>query len=162
ELPRASSLADELRASPGAVSGPASAGEPGPAPGDSPVAWSAIRRARPSCQPRCSADMVCRISAGLGPGDPEDPGDPEGPGDPGHPPGAPLLASVVGRGGGLSLSWGARLACLTRRGRPWKSALAPGSEEGGPAGPLGPPEPAEPGTAGSGPVSRDSSHGGLD
>jgi hypothetical protein len=78
------------------------------------------------------------------------------------PPGAPLLASVVRRGGGLSLSWGARLACLTRRGRPWKSALAPGSEEGGPAGPLGPLEPAEPGAAGSGPVSRDSSHGGPD
>src|SRR5206468_9057078 len=113
--PRASSLADELRASPGAVPGPASAGEPGPAAGYSPVACSAIRCDRPSCQPRCSADMVCRISAGLGPGDPEepedpeDPGEPEGPGYPGTPPDAPLLASVVRRGGGSSLSWGARL-----------------------------------------------------
>src|SRR5690348_17711543 len=150
------------------MSGPAPAGEPGPAPGDSPVACSASRRDRPSCQPRCSADMVCRISAGLGPGEPEDPeepgepGEPGVPGEPGMPPGAPLLASVVRRGGGLSLSWGARLACLTRRGRPLKSTLAPGSEEDGPAGPLGPPEPAEPGAVGSGPVSRDSSHGGLD
>src|SRR6185437_15991721 len=91
EPPRASLLADELRASPGTVSGPAPAGEPGPAPGDSPVACSAIRCDRPSCQPRCSADMVCRISAGLGPGSPGDLGDPE------TPPDAPLLASVVRR-----------------------------------------------------------------
>lgn len=98
--------------------------------------------------------MVCRISAGLGPGDPE------GPGDPGTPPDAPLLASVVRRGGGLSLSWGARLACLTRRGSPLKSPLSPGSAGDDPAGPLGPPDPAEPGTGGSGPVSRVSSHGG--
>ena len=95
--------------------------------------------------------MVCRISAGLGPVDPVDPG---------TPPDAPLVASVVRRGGGLSLSWGARLACLTRRGRPLRSPLPPGSAGDGPAGPLGPPEPAEPGTAGSGPVSREISHGG--
>src|SRR4029077_6858277 len=126
------------------VSGPAPAGEPGPAPGDSPGSCSVIRCDRPSCQPPCSADMVCRISAGLGP---EDPGDPGGPGYPGTPPDAPLLASVVRRGGGSSLSWGARLACLTRRGRPLKSPLASASDGGDPAGPFGAPGPAEPGTA---------------
>jgi hypothetical protein len=53
-----------------------------------PGGWLAIC-ARPSCQPRCSDDMVWRISAGLGPGDP---------------PVRPVLATVVRRGGGLSRS----------------------------------------------------------
>jgi hypothetical protein len=111
--------------------------------------------------------MVCRISAGLGPEEPEEPGDP---GYPGTPPDAPLLASVVRRGGGSSLSWGARLACLTRRGSPSKSPLVSVSDGDDPASPFGPPGPAEPGTAepgtaepgtaGSGPVSRESFHGG--
>src|SRR5439155_23782748 len=105
--PRASSVAVILRASPspGTVSGPAPAGEAGPAPADSVAASSAIRRDLPSCQPRCSADMVWRISAGLGP---VDPADPAGPAAPETPRGGPLLASVVRRGGGSSRSWGAR------------------------------------------------------
>ena len=78
---------------------------------------------------------------------------------PGLLPDGPLLASVVRRGGGLSRSWGARLACLTRRGSPWMSPLPPGPPGSAPAGP-GAPGPAEPGVAGSGPVSREISHGG--
>ncbi len=70
--------------------------------------------------------MVWRISAAVGP---------------------PVrLAAVVvevGRRGGSARSWGARLACRTRRGSP----LAPS----GPAG-----------STGSGPVWRDSSQGGPD
>jgi hypothetical protein len=94
--------------------------------------------------------MVLRISAGLGPAGPAGPAGPEDPAKPG----GPLLASVVRRGGGLSRNWGARLACLTRRGRPLMSLLVPG--------PSGPPDPAEPGIAGSGPVSREISHGGRE
>ena len=107
--------------------------------------------------------MVWRISAGLGPEGPEGPEGPAGPAGPEDPakPGRPLLASVVRRGGGLSRNWGARLACLTRRGRSLNSPLVPGPS--GPPDPEGPPGaagPAGPGVAGSGPVSRESSHGG--
>jgi len=94
--------------------------------------------------------MVWRISAGLGPAEPRAPVDPAGP------PVNPPLATVVRRAGGASRSWGARLACLTRRGRPSMSALPPGPAVPGPAEPASDP----PGAEGSGPVWRDSSQGG--
>src|SRR5215472_5352346 len=105
--------------------------------------------------------MVWRISAGLGPEDPAAAADPGAPGDaagPGMPPYGPLLASVVRRGGGLSRNWGARLACLTRRGRPLRSRSVPGPF--GPPDLEGPAGAAEPGISDSGPVSREISHGG--
>ena len=80
--------------------------------------------------------MFCRISAGLGPLDPL---------------AAPALATVVRRGGGLSRSWGARLACLTRRGSPLRSPFPSGSAAPRPGADLAPP---------SGPGSRGSSQGG--
>jgi hypothetical protein len=89
--------------------------------------------------------MVWRISVGDGPADPPD---------------GPVLASVVRRRGGSARSWGARLACLTRRGSPLTSPFpattttaTASAESGSGADP--------PGTAGVGPVSRDSSQGGL-
>ena len=39
----------------------------------------------------------------------------------------PLLATVTRRCGGLARSWGARLACLIRRGSPLMSSSAVGS-----------------------------------
>ena len=80
--------------------------------------------------------MVWRISFGDGPAAPPD---------------GPVLATVVRRCGGSARSWGARLACLTRRGSPLTSPCPPGT-----SGPGADP----PGTAGNGPVSRDSSQGG--
>jgi len=76
--------------------------------------------------------MVWRISAGVGP------------------PVRPAAAGVeVRRRGGSARSWGARFACLTRRGRPLPPRSAPGEAGSGPAG-----------STGSGPVWPDSSHGG--
>jgi hypothetical protein len=131
-------------------------------PADEPAADSAdsgslIRCERPSCQPRCSADMVWRISAGLGPEDPEEPEDPEGPVDP---PTGPTLATVVRRCGGLARSWGARLACLTRRGSPLMSPSPSGSAV--PELGADPSDPKDPEDPESGPVSRESSQGGLE
>ena len=77
--------------------------------------------------------MVWRISAGVGPLA-----------------GAGGGAGEVWRRGGLSRSCGAMLACLTRRGSPLTSPLPSGCAPGSPSA----------GTAGSGPVWRDSSHGG--
>ena len=71
-----------------------------------------------------------------------------GPGEPEGPVSTPALATVVWRCGGLSRSWGARLACLTRRGRPSISPSPSGSAAPGPG--AGPP----------GPLSRLSSQGG--
>jgi hypothetical protein len=78
--------------------------------------------------------MLCLISAGVGPS------------------AGPLLAVMTRRCGGLARSWGARLACLTRRGSPLMSPFSPGCDSGS----------IPPGTAVSGPVWRESSHGGLD
>src|SRR5271165_2870130 len=83
--------------------------------------------------------MVCRISAGLGPAAPA------------APLAGPALATVVRRCGGLARSWGARLACLTRRGSPLMSS---GSAIPGPG--------ADPPGPGSGPVSRETSQGGTE
>src|SRR6202034_1041578 len=93
---------------------PTGAGSPGPGPP------GAGRRVRPSCQPRCRADMVWRISAGVGP-----PGGTEGP------------AAAVSRRGGALRSWGCRFACLTRRGRPLTPPSASGPGPSGTAG-IGP------------------------
>src|SRR5580704_11901415 len=77
--------------------------------------------------------MFWRISLGLGLADPMDP------------PAAPALATVVRRCGGLSRSWGARLACLTRRGSPLMSPPFPS----GSAAPRSGADPSEPGSRGS-------------
>ena len=80
--------------------------------------------------------MVWRISAGVGP-------------LAGAGAGAAGAAEVLRRGG-LSRSCGAMLACLTRRGSPSTSPSPSGCASGSPSA----------GMAGSGPVWRDSSHGG--
>src|SRR5260370_26732659 len=80
--------------------------------------------------------MVWRISAGVGRLDGHAP-----------PPG------VVRRDGGLARSWGARLACLTRRGSPLMSSFASGLAAGEPGS-------DPPGASARGPVWRESSQGG--